>query len=373
MEKYIMKIKDRKLWGDEPELNSNLSVAMNWYNACLDSKELKKCLVDYVKKNKKELTDKVKGQKDYSVRTIGILARMLDRGWESDTIINRKPDPRNYTTLIECLNYKLSQLPEPIMKVVETKPMKPKVSIQQRMEEKFYDYIGHIEGEIDDFIENKFSSKFNMEVYVLEQNIPAATIKKLEAFYAGLYDELNEVTYGDRDRKDIDPQLVEAWGHLSRAEKKKFFKFAQSIVDGCRLGYTSKKASRKTRRKKEKSAEKIIAKIKYLAEDKDYNVQSINPKSILGAQELWIWNSKKNQYGVYYSESPRGLEIKGTTLQNFDTRKSIQKRIRDPKVLWKKIKDGGKRVLKNCLKDSRTKEKVLNGRLNENTLLIKAF
>tara|TARA_Y100000590_G_scaffold195731_1_gene222206 strand:- start:2690 stop:3811 length:1122 start_codon:yes stop_codon:yes gene_type:complete len=373
MEKYIMKIKDRKLWGDEPELNSNLNVAMNWYNACLDSKELKKCLVDYVKKNKKELTDKVKGQKDYNIRTMGMLARMLDRGWESDTIINRKPDPRNYTTLIECLNYKLSKLPEPIVKIVEPKSMKPKVSIQQRMEEKLYDYIGHIEGEIDDFIKNKFSSKFKMETYILEENIPAATIKKLEAFYTKLYDELNEVTYGERDKKDIDPQLVEAWGHLSRAEKKKFFKFAQSIVDDCKLGYTSKKASRKTRTKKEKSAEKIIAKIKYLAEDKDYNVQSIHPKAILGAQELWIWNSKKNRYGVYYSQSPRGLEIKGTTLQNFDTTKSIQKRIRDPKALWKKIKDGGKRVLKNCLKDSSTKEKVLNGRLNENTLLIKAF
>ena len=369
-----MKAKDVQFWGEEPEANSgSIGVAFNWYNACIDSKELKKYLVEYVKKNNKELVNKVKGQKDYSVKTLGMMARLLDRGWDEKLVINNKPEPRNYTTLIECVNYNLTNLPEPVVKIIETAPVKPKVSIQQRMEEKLYDYIGHIEGEIDDFIENKFSSKFTMEAYIPEENIPAATIKKLEAFYTKLYDELNEITYGDRDRKEIDPQLVEAYSHLSRAEKKKFFKFIQSIVDGCKLGYTSKKASRKTRKKKEKSAEKIIAKIKYLAEDKDYNVQSIHPKAILGAQELWIWNSKKKRYGVYYSQSPRGLEIKGTTLQNFDETKSIQKRIRDPKALWKKIKDGGKRVFKNCLKDSRCKEKVLNGRLNENTLLIKAF
>ena len=47
-EKYIMRIKDKKLWGEEPTANDgSLGVAMNWYNACIDSKELKKYLIYY--------------------------------------------------------------------------------------------------------------------------------------------------------------------------------------------------------------------------------------------------------------------------------------------------------------------------------------
>ena len=66
-----------------------------------------------------------------------------------------------------------------------------------------------------------------------------------------------------------------------------------------------------------------------------------------------------------------GLSVKGTTITGFDPQKSIQKTLRKPLDQLKDFKSAGKVALRKFLDDIPTTETVLNGRINETTVLLK--
>ena len=98
---------------------------------------------------------------------------------------------------------------------------------------------------------------------------------------------------------------------------------------------------------------------------------SINPEKIIGAMELWVYNTKKNRLGVYYAEnSVRGLNVKGSTILNYDSNISIQKKARKPDEVLKTLT---KRTLNKNFKQLTTKDKEVTGRINAQTILLGVF
>jgi len=65
------------------------------------------------------------------------------------------------------------------------------------------------------------------------------------------------------------------------------------------------------------------------------------------------------------------LGIKGSTIQNFAESKSISKTLRKPNVTLPEVLKGGKVALRNILNDIRAAEKVLTGRINTDTILLR--
>ena len=98
---------------------------------------------------------------------------------------------------------------------------------------------------------------------------------------------------------------------------------------------------------------------------------SINPEKIIGASELWIYNTRYKTLGVYYAVNVnRGLSVKGCTIQNFDKDTSIQKTARKPQEVLEVL---NKRSLKKQLKEMKTKEQNMTGRINSQTILLGVF
>ena len=143
------------------------------------------------------------------------------------------------------------------------------------------------------------------------------------------------------------------------------------VVDDLERIIKNATAQRKPRKKKPVATSKLIKSLKYQQEYPDLKLVSINPEKIIGASELWVYNTKKNRLGVYYAEnSVRGLSVKGCTIQHFDESVSIQKTARKPKDALSALT---KRSLKKQLKEMKTKEQSCTGRINNQTILIGAF
>ena len=143
------------------------------------------------------------------------------------------------------------------------------------------------------------------------------------------------------------------------------------IVDDLDRIIKNSTAQRKPRKKKTLSASRLINKLKYQQEFSDLKLVSINPEKIIGANELWVFNTKNNKLGVYKAVNTiRGFSVKGCTIQHFDESESVEKTARKPQEAVSILK---KRSLKNVLQNMTTKERQLTGRINAQTILLGVF
>ena len=249
----------------------------------------------------------------------------------------------------------------------ETKDKKSKkvVSIQDRIGGQVETYVGEIEGKSDDFINSDFKMKYDCYAHLEKMGCKAIHARKMRGMYLNLYNESVDVFNCE------DEYLNEAFGHLKPKYHKKMMDFYGIILDDIDRLIKNSTAQRKPRKKKTLSATRLVSKLKYQTEHQDLKLVSINPEKIIGAGELWVYNTKYNRLGVYYAEnSVRGFSVKGCTIQHYDEETSTQKTARKPEDVLSKLT---KQSLRKKLKDMKTKDQSITGRINSQTILLGAF
>ena len=248
---------------------------------------------------------------------------------------------------------------------VEEKSTKPVVSIQDRLHSKVEDYISSIEEQVDDYIDSGYKMKYDVYNHLLELGCKAAHARKMRPFYVDCFNELVDL-YNQEDE-----YYIEAWSSLRPKHQKMLMDFYGVIVDDLERIIKNSTAQRKPRKKKTLSASRLINKLKYQQEFSDLKLVSINPEKIIGANELWVFNTKSNKLGVYKAvNTVRGFSVKGCTIQHFDESESVEKTARKPQEAVSILK---KRSLKNVLQNMTTKESQLTGRINAQTILLGVF
>jgi hypothetical protein len=146
--------------------------------------------------------------------------------------------------------------------------------------------------------------------------------------------------------------------------------FAHIVKDAEKLAANASK-QRKPRKKKPISFDKMVSKIKYKVKDDSLKLQSVDPVKIVGAIQLWIYNTKTRKLGVYNAEDESGLKMKGTTIKNYVENTSVSKTLRKPDVTLPIVTDGSKIALRKVMEGIRAKPSKLNGRINKDTLLLR--
>ena len=246
----------------------------------------------------------------------------------------------------------------------EKKPV-VKISIQDRMQNKVEDYISAIEGQVDDFIDGGYKLQYDVYNHMLEIGCKAAHARKMRPFYVDCFNELVDVYNNDNE------YYIEAWSHLKPKYHKIMMDFYGNIVDDLDRIIKNSTAQRKPRKKKTLSATRLVKSLKYQQEFSDLKLVSINPEKIIGAKELWVYNTSYIKLGVYRAvNSIRGFSVKGCTIQDYDEQESIQKKARKPEEALSVLT---KRTLKTTLKSMKTKEQPLTGRINAQTILLGVF
>jgi site-specific DNA-cytosine methylase len=266
------------------------------------------------------------------------------------------------------------------LKAAETKTKKNVYvpSIQERLMETTIDKMEELEQWIDDWMrnpkQNPLSNKQPITLFrKLEINLGHARF--IQKFYEGAYEELTELinlpTKNNQD--DMQQQLAEGYNHLSKAEQKELHGFYQRIFQALDIVRAEKKQTRVVRKPKQKSAQELVKKFKFKSSDVDMSIASVNPVEIIGATALVVFNCKNRKLGIYHAEDNCTFQIKGTTLQFFDEARSVQKTIRKPQEIlphWKKVTKHKLATQFDYLKTTETK---LNGRFNEDTIILRVF
>jgi len=75
---------------------------------------------------------------------------------------------------------------------------------------------------------------------------------------------------------------------------------------------------------------------------------------------------------VLSTTSLSGLSVKGTTIRDYDEKNSFSMKIRKPEEILPIIVSKTDKQIANALKKLTTKKTSANGRVNDNTLILKA-
>jgi len=161
---------------------------------------------------------------------------------------------------------------------------------------------------------------------------------------------------------------------MKAADFKRHFAFLNAIQTAIEQYRSVKKATKKARVKRAPTKEKIVAKLKYMKEEKTLKLVSINPVDIIGAQELWAYNTNTRKLFRYVADSTLGpLGIKGTSITGFDNVKSVGKTLRKPEEKLKEFARASKVQLRKFLDDIKATPTVGNGRINADIVLLRAI
>ena len=169
------------------------------------------------------------------------------------------------------------------------------------------------------------------------------------------------------------PDMVEGFSYLSKPQLRNRIKALDEMLNEIVLYKSSKKAARKPRTKKPKSADKQVSRLNYLNESEEYCMQSCDPTRIVGAQKFFMFNTKYRKMTVFVSLGRDGFTVQGSTLKGFDESQSYSLTLRKPKEILPIISAKTERQIDKELSKLTTKRKPANGRINKDTILIRTI
>lgn len=344
----------------QEEFDHFLRKSFIYYNYFYTQKDLKKYVVNWMKdKYSKAEVSKFIRSGDRSVpMTVCSLIKAHTQGMPlRDKELTYVKD-----RIYEVLNSEIEEEDAGQPTIVAPAAVK---TIQDRLNEKTSEHLAHFEGLYDDVVGGSAVDPKAYDYFVTNA-VPQSQLGKFENYIDTQKMYLNAAM----DR--MDEQFVEAYKHYRAADFKRhlaFFDALQTAIDQYRQ---VKKATKKARVKRAPNKEKVVSKLKYMKEEKTLKLVSINPVDIVGAQELWCYNTKTRKLYKYIADSLTGpLGVKGTSIINFDTAKSVGKTLRKPEEKLKEFAKASKVQLRKFLDEIKATETVGNGRINSDMVLLK--
>jgi hypothetical protein len=352
--------------------------AMEYYRLEKTTKELKPQIINWMALNdytKAEIAAFKKTKDNRCSMTVAAVAACLQRGMpkihdgfnegRDSTLWLRKEIAR----IVEQGKDDIDET-ETAKPVIKTEVYVP--NIQDRLRETAGEMSEDIDYAIDAWITDPegFDPKAFKIVNLLRgKGAKAAHARFIKTFFARGMAELQELASGEADA-----QLKEGYKHVSRKNVNKLIAFYEGIMTACEQITAEAKILKKPRAKKIKPAEQIVAKLKFCAKDDKLAIVSTPPAQIVGAQGVVVYNVKTRKIGYYIATSSEGLGVKGTSLTDF-TAKSEQKTLRKPPEQIKEFKEQNtqKRFETWFAKSVKTTETILNGRFNEDTVILKVY
>ena len=229
----------------------------------------------------------------------------------------------------------------------------------------------HVDSLLDRISTNKLRT---FDVAIIEQlrKLNKADLKIVSSHYTRTVDDLKLALKGDEF-------CLEAYSNFSKPQMKVAIDTLTAVSklkpDVESTGKKIRLGNHGPRKHKVKPPEEMIKKVLYLDKDQDTGMISQSPETIIGANEMWVYNRKNKKLGCYYSA--KGLSIKGTTVLEYDLTQSYTKKLRKPKMQLREFM-GGKMFdekaynwMQQYWKRIRSVTQPISPRLNRETLILK--
>jgi len=350
--------------------------AMDWYRLESDIKTYKPAVVKWMESigcTKSDITafKKVKDSRINS--TMGAVACCLNRGMTAQRAdFNNGRDTAAWlrAEIVKVIEAGKNDIDEDEAKAIEAaKPAVYTPSIQERVKEAAYKMTEELEDAIEGFQkdpENFDPKAFKVLNLLKGKEVKAAHARLIKTLYKRDLEELEELASGQADE-----QLKEGYSHRSKKQIRNLITFYQEIMSACDMLAQEAKVNRKPRKTKVVPKDKLVAKLKYMKSNEPLKLVSINPADIIGSKELWVFNTKTRKLGKYVAAEFNDLGVKGTTITGFNEHQSICKTLRKPEEKLKEFKAAGKVQLRKFLDEINATDTKMNGRINEETILLK--
>lgn len=275
----------------------NIARAFNWYAANGDVKEMKVWVADWMAQNGYSTDQIEKYNKSESWRTtttMGAIADLLRNGCKLSS-----GEPAFLKDRVDEVLRKTVIVPE-VVTPVETQAV---------------DFL------IDEFGNRKYKVwEPNVHDHLRENGLKAyqvpALVKYLKEIEAELYAE---------DAK-------EHFSHLTDRQFKNYQVYLGWLIGKVKSFANAAPKRTIIRRKKIKPAKALAGKIIYQERDARTKVISKSPESVVGANTVWLYNSKQRRL-VKLVGGPKGLTIKGAKVSGFDESKCFAKRVSKARVI----------------------------------------
>lgn len=215
---------------------------------------------------------------------------------------------------------------------------------------------GSIRAKADDF--NPLSAMQKAE-------FKAGQARYIEQFYTDELAELKAAFAGN------DEDLKEGYSNLKKSQLTRMVKAIEDILTAAKMVSTVTKAKRAPRKKKAVSLEKVVARLKFKAQDPEYGIASVGPINIVGAREVWVFNTRNRKLGRYVAQDEGGLAVKGAYIRDFSEGGSVQKTLRKPKEQIGEMMKAGKVQLRKFLDGVKAMDTKLNGKMNEHIVILR--
>jgi hypothetical protein len=366
-------IEDRKAKGDEPKFTTQpkpeerrlkMMWAYNWYGYVCDKKQAKKWIVQWLTANKQEkLAKQFNSVKDCWIpTTAGWLARMQETGLE----LEAKELEWIVTTVKKAIEASVASA---VKDEAEDKPKTNKPNIQEIMIERAHLAGGDIDGLWDEYISGdiKSNQKPKIQQFLADRNILAQHVHIIKDQWLKEQAEFKEAVAG------TDADLSEAYGCYTKTQLKNMINYCAAVIAELDAYHQSKKAKVGVRKKKPVPPEKQVSKLKLLRKFEEFKLETVEPTKILKSSEMWVYNTKNRKLQYYVAdEYAKMFTVKGTSILGFDTNKSAQKTLRKPQEVLKELRMSGKPDSRKLFDKLKTTSTAVNGRFNENLIIIKA-
>jgi hypothetical protein len=349
-EAYLVNV---KYMGEEPSAKKMLqdpASVFNWYSSMSSKDEAREYMKVYLSAagRKEDLKKLARVSDTWLPQTACWLARIL-------TVVPEHSEAPRYASQIDkWLNQAFDRLtPEKEEVVAE------RVSIQDRLRDKISDMIGEIEEMIDS------GEQIDLYEWLKKGEYPAMYAQKIIDKYTPWLSELVEAYEGK------DEQLNEGYAYLGKKGlKERIAFFGKLLEDAARYGNVTKK-TRAPRKPRPVSMEKLLKNFNYQKESNDFKIASIDPQKIVGAQELWCFNTKYKTLTVFRALDRGGLKINRSSIAAYDEKTTLTRGTgRQAEKIVQRVLNDGKISLRKLMDELKT-EKPLQERINENTVLLR--
>lgn len=340
--------------GAEPEFKGKITSmqlcrALNWYNHFYSptvtkprSPECVGWIIEYMKSKKYSRQDINKFNQIPAKEiptTLCSLARILNRG----AIFENNLDDR-IKQLLEFEQYR-----KPIVKKEKVEVKRPNPVIAT----------------LDELLDVFFNSDYRVvpdltNIEVLGNKEETATALQ---YYTDLSAEIN-------DKETV----KESYANVSALGMKRYRALVDAFIE--LLSEKKQRKSykpRKPRTPKKKSANQLVALLKYKQAEKigKETFESVDPTRILEATVVWTYHSRKRILSKYVSNT--SMQVHRTSLKGFDPKLSFAKKIRKPDITIKQIATEGKATISKLFDKIKARPQKVNGRMNDETIIIRTF
>jgi len=222
------------------------------------------------------------------------------------------------------------------------------------------EFTGMMETKVDDAFDGVLPSSDELAGKILTQNFKGPQLKLIQQYLRRNLAEWHSAYAGEDD------QLVEGYAYVGKRNFKKIIDVFTEVMARISQEQTKVKSSR-IRKKKPVDKKKMASKIRFKAEHE--GIKSCNPVDIIGANMVWVYDTKKRRLGYYEAEVKDSLYVKGPKIYGFGT--TCEKILRKPEEQLAEVMKLRKNQTVNWFDGIKAKCKELKGRTTTDLLIVR--